>query len=252
MKLMLVLGNDTTHNIIERYLTSFGFDMVRYTHILKAMDNIDEIDPHAIIISAQDFPRHWKTMVQFIRKERSKDRCPIIILKGDNFDMEEASKASYLKVSGIVNEHIKTITEIDQIHEIISRYIYVPAKEKRSRRRFSTETWQRFGFVCIRPDTQTLVTGTVKEISSSGISFLPDNVASFQTMPVQRELTECSLRTGDSILSPVCRAVHTDNLTLLTFLYFPQGEQETLDTYLEHLPLFDLENIKKLRLSAQG
>jgi len=252
MKLMLVLGDDTTHGIIDRYLSPLGFDMLRYSHILKAMDNIDEIDPHAIIISAQDFPRHWKTMVQFIRKDRSKERCPIIILKGDNFDREESSKASFLKVSGIVNEHITTISEIDQIHEIISRYIYVPAQEKRSKRRFSTETWQRFGFVCIRPDTQTLVTGTVKEISSSGISFLPDNAASFQTMPVQRDLTECSLRAGDRILSPVCRAVHTDNLTLLTFTNFPQGEQEELDTYLEHLPLFDLENIRKLRASSSN
>jgi hypothetical protein len=79
--------------ILYLYVKPLGFELIRYHHVLKAMDNIDETDPSGIIISARDFPRHWKTMVQFVRSERPKDACPIIILKGENFPLEETSKA---------------------------------------------------------------------------------------------------------------------------------------------------------------
>ena len=67
MKLLLVLSSDETYNHISHFVKPLGFELIRYNHILKAMDNIDEIEPAAIIISARDFPRHWKIMVQFVR-----------------------------------------------------------------------------------------------------------------------------------------------------------------------------------------
>src|SRR5215510_14896558 len=100
MKLLLVLGSDSTYNHISLCVRPLGFELIRYYHVLKPMDNIDEIDPHGFIISAVDFPRHWKSMVQFIRNERPKETCPIIILKGNNFPVDDISKASFLGVSG--------------------------------------------------------------------------------------------------------------------------------------------------------
>lgn len=243
MKLLLVVGADETYNNISLYVKPLGFELIRYSHIIKAMDNIDEIDPNAIVISARDFPRTWKTMVQFVRSERAKDVCPIIILKGDSFTVEDSSKASYLGVSGIVTEVLDNTTEISRLQGILSRYL--PVEEKRKNRRFEAENWQRFSFVFSHPIDNALVTGEVKTISTGGLSFLPGNPSMMRDLALNAELKGCSLRTGEYILSPVCRIARTGRSISLEFMSFPEGEQEILNRYIESLPLKELRNPKK-------
>jgi DNA-binding response OmpR family regulator len=243
MKLLLVLGSDDTYKHIASYVQPLGFELIRYQHVLKAMDNIDEIDPSAIIISARDFPRHWKTLVQFIRNERSKDTCPIIILKCETFSMEEASKASFLGVSGIVTEALDKPEEVSRLQGILSRYM--PVEEKRRSHRIAVEPWQRFGFIFTVPKDKILATGQIKDISLGGLSFLPDNSSTTKNLSLHTELTECSLRVGDVFLSPVCRVARTGRIISLEFLSFPEGELETLGKYIMRLPLQKLRNMEK-------
>jgi hypothetical protein len=240
MKLLLVMGSDDACNMISLYVKPLGFDIIRYYNVLKAMDNIDETDPSAIIISARDFPRHWKTMVQFVRSERPKDICPIILLKGDNFPLEETSKAFYLGVSGIIDEALDNSAEIDRLQGILNRYI--PVDEKRRARRYQTKKWQRFNFIFANPGDKTLITGEVKTISAGGLSFYPDHSALMKDIRLNMELAECSLRAGDNILSPVCRLVRTGRIVSLEFVSFPYQEAETLEKYLESLPLEELKH----------
>jgi len=237
MKLLLVLSSDDTYSNIAHFVKPLGFELIRYNHVLKAMDNIDEIEPSAIIISARDFPRHWKTMVQFVRNERSKEICPIIILKGSNFPQEETHKASFLGVSGIVTEAMDNTAEIDRLQGILSRYL--PVDEKRRSKRFNAEPWQRIGFVFNRPQDSVLVTGEIKTISTGGLSLLPDNPSLMKDIFLDMELTECSLRTGDTILSPVCRVARTGRTVSMQFLSFSDNEIEILKSYLESLPLME-------------
>jgi hypothetical protein len=239
VKLLLVLGSDETTNLISLYVKPIGFELIRYHHIIKAMDNIDEIDPAAIIISAKDFPRRWKTMVQFVRNDRPKDACPIILLKGDSFPLEDTSQAFYLGVSGIVSESLENASEIDRLQGILSRYM--PVDEKRRDRRYHAENWQRFNFIFASPRDRTLVTGEVKTISSGGLSFLPDHSSFLKDITLNMEFTECSLRAGDSLLTPVCRLARTGRIISMEFLSFQNNEQELLDRYLESLPLRELK-----------
>ena len=243
MKLLLVLGSDDTFNLISLFVKPLGFEIVRYNHVLKAMDNIDEIAPHAIVISARDFPRHWKTMVQFVRNERSKEVCPIIILKGENFPVEEASKASFLGVSGIVLEALDNPAEIDRLQGVLSRYM--PVDEKRRNRRFPALPWQNFGFMFNRPGDNILVTGEVKNISSGGLSFLPSNPPFMKDISLNMQLSDCSLRAGNSIFSPGCRLARTGRIVSIEFISFPDGEQEALSKYIDSLPLLELSKIAK-------
>ena len=245
MKLLLVLGADETYHKISLYVKPLGFEMVRYSHIHKAMDNIDEIDPNAIVISARDFPRTWKTMVQFVRSERAKDVCPIIILRGETFPVEESSKASYLGVSGIVNEDLNNSTEISRLQGVLGRYL--PVDEKRKNRRFQAENWQRFSFVFAHPGDQAMVTGSVNTISTGGLSFHPQNPTMMKNIDLNTTLEDCSLRTGDTILSPVCRVARFGRVISLEFVSFPEGEQEVLNRYVESLPLKELKTTGKSR-----
>ena len=245
MKLLLVLDSDDSYDLISLFVKPLGFEIIRYNHILKAMDNIDEIDPRAIVISARDFPRHWKTMVQFVRTERSKEACPIIILTSDNFPMEEKAKASFLGVNGTLSDALEDPAVIEKLHGILNRFL--PVDEKRRSRRFHVEPFHRFGFMFIHPHDCVLVTGYVKDISTGGLSYLLDNPLLMKNLRLNTEFKECSLRAGESILAPVCRLARTGRIVSMEFLFFPEGEQETLDKYLESLPLILLNNYKKER-----
>ena len=233
MKLLLVLGSDDTCRQISSHAAAWDFEIIRYTHVLKAMDNIDEIDPQAIIISAQDFPRHWKIMAMFARNQRP-DACPLIVLKGDNFPVEEASKAFFLGISGIIDENLEDSADLGQLKEILNRQ--APEREKPRPRKISAEPWHRLGFVFIHPQNNVLVTGMIKDISSGGFSFAPDDTSLSGGMIEDTELAECSLRAGDSVLSPVCRVSQTGQVISLVFFSFPEGEQEVLTRYMENLP----------------
>ncbi|MDR0403880.1 MAG: PilZ domain-containing protein [Treponema sp.] len=238
MKLLLVLASDDTFNNISLFLAPLGFELIRYRQVLKAMDNIGEIDPDGIIISAKDFPRHWKTMLQFVRSERPKTECPVILLKGGNFPEEEANKAVHLEVNGIVLESLKDSAEADQLQNILARYVSV--EDKRKNRRYRAESWTRFGFMFSNPLNEKIITGAVKTVSFEGIAFEPDHPVLAADLKTGAEIPGCSLRAGDAILSPFCTLRRTGKILSLEFTSFPDGEKETLENYLENLPLQEL------------
>ncbi|MDR1351677.1 MAG: hypothetical protein LBK05_00220 [Treponema sp.] len=97
-------------------------ELIRYSQVLKAMDNIEEVDPSAIIISACDFPRHWKTIVQYVRQDRSRNRCPIIVLHGDNFSAEDAAKAYFIGVNAMVPDSLPPEDKAGRILDVLYHY----------------------------------------------------------------------------------------------------------------------------------
>jgi hypothetical protein len=239
MKLLVVLGSDITYDNVSLFLKPLGFNIIRYRNVQKAMDNIDEIDPVGIIISAKDFPRHWKSMVSFVRYDRPKNDCPIVILKGEAFPEEEINKAMSLEVNGLVLESLENPAETEKIQTLLARYVSV--EDKRKNRRYRPENWSRFGFVFSHPRDEKIITGTVKTVSSTGISFEPDHPGLTEKLKADATLENCSLRTGDHILSPVCTIRHTGKILAMEFVSFPDTEKETLDIYLENLPLEELK-----------
>ena len=250
MNLLLVLDSDDNYGIISKSAESLGFSLIRYRHILKAMDNIDEINPSAIIVSAKDFPRHWKILVQCVRSERPKELCSVIILKGSGFSTEETSKAFFLGVNGVVDDTLDKPESLDRLLGILSRK--VPLKERRKHCRFFVEPWDHAGFVIANTRDKSIITGDVKTISARGISFLPDESMFPKGIALHGELSECSLRIGGAIVSPVCRVVRTEknrhcaesasdagHIISLEFISLCTDEQRILDRYLEDFSLLE-------------
>jgi len=237
MKLLLVLGSDDNYDVISRNTAPLGFELIRYRHVLKAMDNIDEIDPAAIIISARDFPRHWKVLVQFIRSERSKEACPIIILKGTNFNDEETSKALFLGVNGILGDMLENRDDIDSLHDILGHSR--PADRGQKERHFFVEPWHRTGLLIANLLDKSIIIGDIKTISANGLSFSPAKPLPEKAVILNKELRECSLRVGDAILAPVCRISGVDKDISLEFISFPDDERPLYDHYLEEFKLQD-------------
>jgi len=230
MKLLLILGADKTFNAIST-LKSSGYDLIRYRHVQKAMDNIDEIDPHGIIISANDFPRHWKPLVSFVRSGRPINKCPIVVLIGKNFPDEERDKAAALEVNGLVPESPEKPETIEEIRNFlrIGADTAAPAVKEKGR----TESGGRFCFVFSNPTDEKLVTGTVRNVTVSGFSFEPDYPDLAENVPQNTNLQNCSFRAGEKILSPSCTLVKNGNVISLEFNSFPREEKELLKAYLE-------------------
>jgi len=235
MKLLLVFAADDNCNIVSRNIRPLGFEMIRYRQVLKAMDNIDEINPSAIVLSARDFPRHWKFLVQFVRTERANETCPIIILKGGNFSTEEMTSAYFLGVSGIIDDSLNNPAEISRLKNILSHY--APTEEKRKHRRFHMEPWHRACILAVNRRERSLVTGDVENISSGGLAFVPANPDPIEEASLNDEFAECSLRLGDSILSPVCRLVRSGEKPAMEFASFPEGEERIFDQFIQQLTI---------------
>jgi len=238
MKLLLVLGSNDNFDIISRSLKPLGFELICYHQVLKAINNIDEINPSAIIVSARDFPRHWKILVQFVRSERSVEVCPIVVLKsGKTFSTEETSKAYYLGVNGVVNDELDKPEELDRLQKILSSYM--PVHEKRKDHRFIVEPWNHIGFLMVNAAGKSIITGEVKTLSSGGLSFRPDASMPQEGIPPHSEIRQCSLRIGDAILSPACSLIRSGKTLSLKFISFPKDQQRILDQYLEEFPLLE-------------
>jgi hypothetical protein len=239
MKLLLILGSDEILNLIAQNIEPLGFDLIRYQHVLKAMDNIEEIAPSVIIMSAKDFPRHWKPLVQFVRYSHPKVECPIILLKGPSFSLEDASKAFFLGVSGIISEDLTRPSEVDQLQRLLSRYVQL--EEKRSANRFHIEDDGQVGLCVVNPVNRSMITGPVKTISASGISLQPENTLALEALTANMELSECSLRIGEDFITPICRVVRTNPDMSMEFIFLPDLDRILLDNYLEALPLQELK-----------
>jgi hypothetical protein len=196
------------------------------------MDNIDEIDPHAIMISTVDYPRHWKTMVQFFRVERPKEACPIILLCGENFSQDDKAKASFIGISGMLKEPLDN-AEIDRLHGILGRFL--PVEEKRRHRRFHIDPWQRFGFAFNHPRNETIIIGQVKDISAGGFSFLPENHSLMDDIDLNTILENCSFRSGDAIFSPACRLARTGRIVSMEFISLKEEEQAIHNQNIEKM-----------------
>jgi len=237
MKALLVVDSDAVFKLVSFYLKPLGFELIRYRSPIKAMDNMDEADPDAVIISAEDFPRHWKTIVQFVRSERDKEKTTIVILKGPTFTYEEAAKATRIGVNGIASDNLDDPQELDRLQSILGRYR--PVHDGRTAARVRTADWDRVEFIFSVPSTGTISTGRVTSLSSSGLAFLPDDPGSIESLSPGDLVSDCSLRVGAAILSPECAFVRSSPNAAFTFAKIADAERAALEAYIQERPLLE-------------
>jgi len=243
MKALLVVEDDKIAEIARFYLRPLGFEAVRYRNPLKALDNLDEIEPNAIVVSARDFPRHWKVIAQVARTMWSKDKCVIVLLKGDLFPFEEAAKAAHIGVNGVVRDDLDDRHEQTRFQHLLKRYVTVD--ESRSAERVAPSPWDRLDFMFAHPLTFSPVAGRLETVSPAGISFIPDSPALVADLEPGRTIEDCSLRVGDRILSLSCLVVRSDRLLGLEIASMDEGDREYLGEYLAACPEREMQALLK-------
>ncbi len=103
MKVVLIAESEDTINEYSSFLEEAGADVITYRWFLKALDNLTEIQPHIIIVSALDFPRHWKTLFTHIEAGEVKTQPLVYLITDPSFTASEKKKAMFLGAQDIFN-----------------------------------------------------------------------------------------------------------------------------------------------------
>lgn len=119
MKAIIIADNDLVIDNVKQVLKSRSYDTIVYRWLLKALDNLEEIAPHLIVVSQADYPRHWKTITQFAHSGISGFFPQVILYVKDDFSDEEREKAEALGVRGFFSS--VDVEGLDELREILDK-----------------------------------------------------------------------------------------------------------------------------------
>ncbi|UTC74215.1 hypothetical protein E4O03_08145 [Treponema sp. OMZ 792] len=224
MKALLISDLPRSTDDLQPLFSEYKFELIHYRSPLKALDNIEEISPNMVIINARDFPRHWKPITQHIRWDTSREEILVILLTPPDFSADEADKAMFLGVQGIINikenDNFKDILE--ELRMIFDRYNYKNVKNLS----------KSVQFLFTNPINETIITGTVKHLTESDMVFLPDMPANVGNLNVDMILDQCSLKIEHSFIVPNCKIISNDSVLNLKFVDLSDEDKKTITDFL--------------------
>ena len=241
MKILLVSERDELREFIKQNFMPRGAEIIQYYNPIKAMDNLDEVDPEVVMFSSRDFPRHWKPFLVFLRNTKPRDQCVFVILRGNDFDHEEADKAQALGVNGIVDEQLRDKQELSRLKDLISRYRDIG--DARAEKRLIPTTADTVRFVFTHPERMEIIYGHVDDLSATGVAIVPYDRHGVMGLPVGSDLTSCSLRIGHNIISFTSRIVRNERTLSLVFGQLNDGQRALIRSYVAGHSQRELENI---------
>ncbi len=186
-------------DLLARHLQPVGFELQRETDPVGLLGRLEEIDPAMIIVHTGDFPRHWKPLLRVLRETRGKDQCIFVLVKEPQFPFEEAAKASFLGANGILEAGLPDKEMAYRLQELIRRYR--PMKDRRKFHRLIPSSQDRLQLLFTHPESMSVVTGRLLEISIQGASFLPVEPGMTAGLHRGAELPCCSLRVEETVTS---------------------------------------------------
>jgi len=164
MKVLLIAEEDKTIDALVPVIKKSGAEIITYRWLLKALDNVEEIAPDMVVISTAEYPRHWKTFVQFTKSGIGGVVPKVILYNSRPMSDDEKSKARSLGVFGMFNSlDEKGLEELEA---------YISGKNEQTFGYVSNGT--KFEFVFTNPKNESLITGSVKSVQDNRIEFTSD------------------------------------------------------------------------------
>lgn len=156
MKALLIAEDQNTIDSIVPTVKQAGAETIVYRWLLKALDNVEEIAPDVVVISTAEYPRHWKTFVQFTKSGIGGVVPRVILYNSRPMNDDEKEKARSLGVYGMFNS-----LDESGLEELKK---YLSGKDSEG---FLLSGGNKFEFVFSNPKNGSLVTGVVKSYSAS-------------------------------------------------------------------------------------
>ena len=164
MKVLLIAEEDQTINALVPAIKKSGAEIITYRWLLKALDNVEEIAPDMVVISTAEYPRHWKTFVQFTKSGFGGKVPKTILYNSKPMGNDEKEKARSLGVFGMFNSlDEKGLEEVEK---------YLAGKSEQA---FGfVSNGPKFELVFTNPKNESLITGSVKSVQDNRIEFTSD------------------------------------------------------------------------------
>ena len=180
MKALLIADDNKVIDKIGTSLKDQGYDVITYRWLIKAMDNVEEIAPEVIVISAESYPRHWKTLVQFVQSGISGIIPKVVLYTERKFTDDDLKKSEALNITGIFNS-----LDESGLKEMIDI--------------LSNRKGKNCALIFTNPVTGAFVTGSVSKFEDRLISFIPDSPSLLSTISAETEITQATFKNANSI-----------------------------------------------------
>lgn len=105
MKILIISDDKSFTETLNSFFIQHNHSTIIYKWLIKAMDNLEEIAPQIIIISADEYPRHWKALVQFMESGIAGTDYSVYLYKKEPFSKDDSDKIKTLKINGIFSEY---------------------------------------------------------------------------------------------------------------------------------------------------
>lgn len=241
MKILLVSEREELKSYIRKNFMPRGAEIVHYFNPIKAMDNLDEVDPDVVLFSALDFPRHWKPFLIFLRDSKAREQCVFVLLTGDQFDHEEADKAQALQVNGIVHERLQNRLELARLKDLVNRYRDIG--DARTERRLVPTQIDRIGFVFSHPQRMELITGSVEDLSAAGVALVPADRRKTMDIQIGARVPVCTLRLGENLLDLAGEVVRNERSISFAFAGINDAQRTLIRSYIDGHAQRELERL---------
>ncbi|MEX2442854.1 MAG: PilZ domain-containing protein [Alkalispirochaeta sp.] len=238
MKMMLVSDSSGLKPHLERMFSFQQVEVIHYDNPIKAMDNLDEISPEIVLFSAADYPRHWKPFVIFLRNTFGRHEAIFILLINDRFDPEEASKAEFLQVNAVLDKDLANPRTAERIRGIVTRY-HQNADIRRAARYIPSAS-DRIALAFTNPNTFQICTGTVADISTGGLRFVPEDPTAPDDIDDHTPITMASLRLGDATLPIALRVIRITETIAFEYIDLSVEVEQKIASYLNKLAAQEL------------
>lgn len=106
MKALVISDRKEIIDFVTPLLKGKGFDIIHYRWIIKALDNIEEIQPDVIVLSAMEYPRHWKTLAGFVQSGIGGNDVKMYLYDTEPLSGEDTKKANDLGVQFFEDDEI--------------------------------------------------------------------------------------------------------------------------------------------------
>lgn len=227
MKALIVAESESILTASTEFLDKKGCDVIKYRWLMKALDNLEEIDPQIIIISVVDYPRHWKTFVQFINSTYTMQIPYIFLYSSDTMGENEIRKATWLGVKGIIKgftsiDDINTLSSIfpeqkktqlkltaPVLHQFPNKMIHVKSPEKQTP---SNDDSLKIMFS--NPHTNVLITGKVLLSKGNKVLYICDNAGSLAKLTKGDSISNCMIKKNNTLSTKTIVILSIDTVEL--------------------------------------
>ena len=169
MKILIISDDSLFINTVDSYFQKKGHSSIIYKWLIKAMDNLEEIKPDVIIVSADEYPRHWKSLVQFMESGIAGNKYKIFLYKKNPFSEQDASKIDKLNISKIFSK-----LDNETINQTFDHLF--PTRQVPQTKVISKSKQLDNSLIITNPGTHNFIYGTYNFIEKNIISFTANDI----------------------------------------------------------------------------